>query len=112
MEKNKYTDALKNAESEYIKCTSYMLFYIAMSIAVIVMCVFLVISFLIHWFTNDSLTSMQALKWSLSRYWWMYVVIVVQRFIPSNKKDWEKSCTKYNKLKKLSEETNNGQDMQ
>lgn len=38
---------------------------------------FLIISFIVHWFNNDSLTFIQNIKWSLTSYWFLIILAIV-----------------------------------
>ncbi len=113
MEKNRYTDALKNAEDEYIHYSLRILLVFAVRIATLIFMLFLIISFFIHWFSNDTLTFMQVAKWSLSSFWWMYVIIIAQCFIPYRdiRRNYYKFQCKYKTLKKLSEVNDDGSEV-
>lgn len=46
-------------------------------LAQIVIVIFLIIHMVVYWFLHDYFTSLQVLKYSLSRFWFLYVYLII-----------------------------------
>lgn len=77
MEKNPYTDRITHLQNEYRKNKILDTVIIIAKIVELVACLVVVVLYIIHWITNDNLTSMQVLKWSLANYWFVYIYVIV-----------------------------------
>lgn len=74
-------------EKQAAKYSARIILYFIMRLAEIIGVIFLFGSFFIHWFSNDSMTFIQVLKWSIVKYWWLYFYYIFMQFFNIKMKD-------------------------
>ncbi len=72
-------------EKEIAKCRGYIILFTLGYIAALMISIFLVAYYIIFWWTNDSLSVLQVLKYTISKFWYLYVYTICMEFIRNSK---------------------------
>ena len=85
--KGPYDDRIQELQKE-LNYRNILIIIQALTLLIYVgLAIFLGISFIIHWVSNDSLTFIQNIKWSIGSYWWAYIYIIVVHLFKSEIND-------------------------
>ncbi len=85
--KGPYDDRIQELQKE-LNYRNILIIIQALTLLIYVgLAIFLGISFIVHWVSNDSLTFIQNIKWSIKSYWWAYIYIIVVYFFKSEIND-------------------------
>jgi hypothetical protein len=85
--KGPYDDRIQELQKE-LNYRNILIIIQALTLLIYVgLAIFLGISFIVHWVSNDSLTFIQIIKWSIKSYWWAYIYIIVVHLFKSEIKD-------------------------
>ena len=72
-------------EKEIAKCRGCIILFTLGYIAALIISIFLVGYFIVFWWTNDSLSILQVLKYTISKFWYLYMYTICMEFIRSFK---------------------------
>ena len=72
-------------EKEIAKCRGYIILFALGYIVASIFSIFLVAYFIIFWWMNDSLSVLQVLKHTISKFWYLYVYTICMEFIRNSK---------------------------
>ena len=85
--KGPYDDRIQELQKE-LNYRNILIIIQALTLLIYVgLAIFLGISFIVHWVSNDSLTFIQNIKWSIGSYWWAYIYIIVVHLFKSEIND-------------------------
>ncbi len=85
--------------------------YIIGLIINIISVIFLSVHMMIYWFLHDSLTKIQILKYSFSKFWFLYLFIIIFTFYQREFESFSRICTRFTKqLKEEEKKINNLKD--
>lgn len=85
--KGPYDDRIEELNKELNRRNLLVIVHALLLLAHVGLAIFLGISFIVHWVSNDNLTFIQIIKWSFGTYWWAYIYIIVVHLFKSEIKD-------------------------